>query len=184
MVALSGGIAAYRVGDVVSRMVQGGAGVTVALTRAAGRFIGVQTLQALTGRRVLTDLFGAGDPSDIQHIALTGAADLVVVAPATANLLGKLAAGIADDLVTTLLISVASPVLIAPAMNDRMWAHPIVQRNVETLKNLDYRFVGPATGRLACGTEGPGRMAEPSEILDAVGSLLRLRDPKQWTSSR
>jgi len=178
LVCVCGGIAAYKVCEVVSKLVQRGAGVTVAMTRSAKKFVGTTTFQALTGRRVLTSLWSAADPDDVQHIALTGASDLVLVAPATANVIGKIAAGIADDVVTTLVISAASPVVLAPAMNDRMWANPIVQSNVATLKQHGFTMVGPGEGWLACRSIGPGRMAEASEILEAVTSKLKSQAPK------
>lgn len=178
LVCICGGIAAYKVCEVVSKLVQRGAGVTVAMTRSAKKFVGTTTFQALTGRRVLTSLWSAADPDDVQHIALTGASDLVLVAPSTANVIGKIAAGIADDVVTTLVISAASPVVLAPAMNDRMWANPIVQSNVATLKQHGFTMVGPGEGWLACRSIGPGRMAEASEILEAVTSKLKSQAPK------
>ncbi len=178
LLAVCGGIAAYKVCEVVSALVQRGVGVTVAMTRAARKFVGVATFQALTGRRVLTSLWNPNDPADPQHITLAGNADLMLIAPATANIIGKIAAGIADDTVTTLVVSTASPVLLAPSMNDRMWNHPIVQRNVTTLKDLGFQWVGPSEGWLACRSVGPGRMAEPAEILDRVGSMLKAQPAK------
>jgi phosphopantothenoylcysteine decarboxylase/phosphopantothenate--cysteine ligase len=178
LLAVTGGIAAYKVCDAVSKLVQRGAGVTVAMTQAARHFIGPLTFQALTGRSALTDLWSADESRDVQHIALTARADLLVVAPATANIIGKIAAGIADDVVTTLVISADSPVLLAPAMNDRMWNNPIVQRNVQALKDGGYAFVGPAEGWLACRSIGPGRMVESSELLEAVAAALKARPPK------
>ena len=174
-----GGIAAYKVCEVVSKLVQRGAGVTVAMTRSAKKFVGPTTFQALSSRRVLTGLWSVDDPDDVQHIALTGAADLVLVAPATANIIGKIASGIADDVVTTLVISAASPVVLAPAMNDRMWANPVVQQNVAALKKHGHTLVGPGEGWLACRSIGPGRMAEPTEILDAVVAKLKSKPPKK-----
>jgi phosphopantothenoylcysteine decarboxylase/phosphopantothenate--cysteine ligase len=179
LVCVCGGIAAYKVCEVVSKLVQRGCGVTVAMTRAARKFVGPTTFQALTGRRVLTGLWSAADPDDVQHIALTGAADLVLIAPATANIIGKIASGIADDVVTTLVISAASPVVLAPAMNDRMWANPIVQSNVAALKQHGFTLVGPGEGWLACRSMGPGRMAEPGEILEPVAAKLKSQPPKQ-----
>lgn len=178
LVAVTGGIAAYKVCDAVSRLVQRGAGVTVAMTQAARHFVGPLTFQALTGRGVLTDLWSADDSRDVQHIALTARADLLVVAPATADIIGKIAAGIADDMVTTLVISADSPVLLAPAMNDRMWNNPIVRRNTQALKDGGYTFIGPAEGWLACRSIGPGRMVEIPELLEAVVAALKARPPK------
>jgi phosphopantothenoylcysteine decarboxylase/phosphopantothenate--cysteine ligase len=179
VVCVCGGIAAYKVCEVVSRLVQGGAGVTVAMTKAARKFVGPVTFQALTGRPVLTKMWVSGDAYDIQHISLTEAADLVLVAPATANMIGKMAGGIADDLVSTLIVSAASPVVVAPAMNNRMWANPAVKDNVAKLNERGYRFVGPKEGWLACRTAGPGRMAEPAEILEAIISILVAKPAKR-----
>ena len=179
LVCVCGGIAAYKVCEVVSKLVQRGCGLTVAMTRAARRFVGPTTFQALTGRRVLTSLWSTDDPDDVQHIALTGAADLVLIAPATANIIGKIASGIAADAVTTLVISAASPVVLAPAMNDRMWANPIVQRNVAALKQHGFTLVGPGEGWLACRSIGPGRMAEPGEILETIAAKLKSYPPKK-----
>ena len=175
LVAIGGGIAAYKVCEVVSRLVQRGAGVTVAMTAAAQHFIGPLTFQALTGRRVLTDQWQSADPSDIQHIALTDRADLLLVAPATANLIGKFANGIADDMVTTLAISSDCPLLLAPAMNPRMWKNPAVQRNLQTLRETGAEVVGPGSGWLACRSVGEGRMAEPEQIVGQVITMLKNR---------
>ena len=179
LACVCGGIAAYKVCEVVSKLVQRGAGVTVAMTRSSKKFVGPTTFQALTGRRVLTNLWSAADPDDVQHIALTAAADLMLIAPATANIIGKIAAGIADDVVTTLVISAASPVVLAPAMNDRMWANPIVQQNVAALKQHGYSIVGPGEGWLACRSIGPGRMAEAAEILETIAAKLKSQPPKK-----
>ncbi len=172
LVCVCGGISAYKVADLVSKLVQHGAGVTVAMTAAAQKFVTPLTFQALSGRPVLTDLWDSENAGDVQHIALTNAANLVLVAPATANIIGKIAGGIADEVVTTLVISAASPILLAPAMNDRMWKNPVVQENVAKLKRLHYSFVGPADGWLACRSVGPGRMAEASDILETTMQLL------------
>jgi len=179
LVGVTGGIAAYKVCTVVSRLVQAGCGVTVVMTRAARKFVGPTTFQALTGRRVYTSLWEAEKQYDPQHIGLTEAADLFLVAPATANILGKVAAGIADDLLSTMLMAAACPVLLAPAMNSRMWCNPIVQANVERLKSLGYSFLEPQSGWLACRTVGPGRMAEPETIIEAVRGALLSSKPKR-----
>jgi phosphopantothenoylcysteine decarboxylase/phosphopantothenate--cysteine ligase len=173
LIGVCGGIAAYKVADVASKLVQRGAGVTVAMTRAAQQFVGELTFQALTGRRVLTDDWTEADPDDIQHIALTDRAELLIIAPATANILGKIACGIADDIVSTLAISTAAPILLAPAMNSRMWANAAVQANVSMLTERGFRTVGPGEGWLACRTIGVGRMADPGEILESAVALLR-----------
>lgn len=179
LVAVTGGIAAYKVCDVVSRLVQRGADVTVAMTRAAQQFVGITTFEALTGRAVLTEIFEDGDSGDVQHIALTQSADVMLVAPATANMIAKMAAGLADDLVSTLIISADSPVITVPAMNSRMWSNPIVQRNIKHLTEFGYRMIEPGEGWLACRTVGPGRMAEPTEIVETLAALLKQNKPKE-----
>ena len=178
IVGVSGGIAAYKACEVVSKLVQSGAGVTVAMTRAARKFVGPVTFQALTGRDVLSSLWDFDERCGVRHITLTSAADLMLIAPATANIIGKIAGGIADDLLSTLVISADSPVVLAPAMNDRMWSNPIVKGNVSRLAELGYRFVGPGEGWLACGTLGPGRMAESHEIFEVIVGMLKANPPK------
>lgn len=176
---MCGGIAAYKTAAVVSALVQQGCGITVALTRHARRFVGEVTFRALSGRPVSTSLWQTRDSSDMHHLTLSEAADLLVVAPATANILGKLANGIADDLVSTLLLGAACPVLLAPAMNVRMWQHPAVRRNVAFLRDAGYVFVGPEEGWLACGAVGPGRMSEPETLGAAVRTQLLCNPPKR-----
>jgi len=178
IVGVTGGIAAYKVCEVVSRLVQRGAGVTVAMTRAARRFVTPLTFQALSGRPVLVDLWKTGDSADIQHIHLTSGADLVVIAPATANTIAKIASGLADDVVTNLVISADSPVLVAPAMNDRMWKHAAVQRNVAILRGDGVFLVDPVEGWLACRSLGPGRMADAADLLAEIAAQLKKRSPK------
>jgi len=178
VVCVSGGIAAYKICEVVSRLVQRGAGVTVAMTRAARKFVGPATFQALSGRRVLTSLWD-DKSGDVQHVVMTDAADLVIVAPATADLIGRIAAGLADDIVTTLVMTANAPILMAPAMNERMWANPIVQRNANSLReHKRFQFIGPGSGWMACRAVGPGRMAEPAEILEAAVSILKSNKPR------
>jgi phosphopantothenoylcysteine decarboxylase/phosphopantothenate--cysteine ligase len=170
---VTGGIAAFKTATLVSQFVQDGCGVTVAMTRHARRFVTPLTFQALTGRPVLTTLWAAHDPGALEHLRPTETADLIVVAPATANIIGKLAGGLADDLVSTLLLAAACPVLLAPAMNARMWQHPAVQRNVAFLREQGILFVGPEDGWLACGDVGPGRMSAPEALRAAVVEKLR-----------
>ena len=173
LVGVTGGIAAYKAALLVSRLVQEGAAVSVVMTEHATRFVGPLTFQALSRRPVYTDLFAEG-AYEADHIALADRAEVAVVAPATANAIGKLAGGIADDLLSTVLVALRVPVILAPAMNEAMWNHPAVQANVETLRRRRVRFVGPEEGRLACGTEGLGRMAEPETILaEIVRALTR-----------
>ncbi len=176
----TGGIACYKSADLASRCVQAGAGVTVAMTESAGRFVTPLTFQTLTGREVYTSMWQATQKYQPQHLSLTERADLMIVAPATANVIGKMAAGIADELVSTLALSAAGEceVLIAPAMNTRMWLAAPTQANMATLAGRGVHAVGPGEGRLACGATGPGRMAEPEEILAAAAELLAEKPPK------
>ena len=172
IVAVCGGIAAYKVADVVSALVQLGAGVTVMMTADAQRFIGALTFEALSGRPVRTDTFELTDSSDPQHIRLTEQADLMLVAPATANTIAKVAAGFSDDLVGLTISAAACPVVFAPSMNHRMWQNPITQENVAKLTRLGYRFIGPESGWLACRNTGPGRLTEPDDLVEKVTQLL------------
>lgn len=177
VVGVCGGIAAYKVADVVSKLVQGGAGVTVCMTAEAQRFITPLTLEALSGRPVRTQMFDLMDSSDPQHIGLTERADLLLVAPATAHNLAKAAHGLCDDLISLLICATACPVLFAPAMNNRMWENPITRQNVKRLRDAGHFFVGPEDGWLACRNVGPGRMSEPKTILEAISGMLAERGP-------
>ena len=177
LVCVTGGIAAYKTAALVSRLVQEGCGVTVAMTRNARRFVSSTTFRALSGRTVLTTMWPTRDTGDMLHLDASEAADLIVVAPATANVIGKLAGGIADDLVSTLLLGAARPVLMAPAMNVRMWRHPAVQRNIALLRERGVFLVGPEEGWLACGDVGPGRMSEPEALLGAIRDQLQQQPP-------
>ncbi|HUU23123.1 MAG TPA: flavoprotein [Phycisphaerae bacterium] len=181
LLCVTGGIACYKSADLASKLVQAGAGVNVAMTDAAGRFLTPLTFQSLVRRRVYTSLWDAAEDFRSQHIALTERADLMVVAPATANILAKMAHGIADDLVSTLVLAATGecPILAAPAMNTRMWNAPATRENVERLTGWGVHVVGPAEGRLACGTVGVGRMIDPDEILAAATELLRKNPPKK-----
>lgn len=172
IVAVSGGIAAYKVAELVSKLVQRGAGVTVVMTESATKFVTPLTFQTLSGRMVPTNTWDLPDSSDVQHIALTEKADLMVVAPATANIIAKAATGICDELVSTMINAAACPVVFCPAMNNLMWTNPITQENVQKLTRLGYRFIGPDDGWLACRNTGPGRMSEAAKILDQVMSML------------
>lgn len=183
LICVCGGIAAYKVCEVVSSLVKRGAGVTVAMTRSARRFVGPLTFQALTGRKVLTSLWHQQTAFDVEHIALTGAADQVLVAPATASMLGKIAGGIADEIVSTLVISAASPVVLVPAMNDRMWTSAAVAQNVKILKQRNFHIIEPVEGWLACRSIGQGRMAEPHQILETILPSLTAKPSKQGEST-
>ncbi len=178
LICITGGIAAYKVATVVSTLVQKNAALTVAMSESATKLIGPPTFRALTGRAVCTDLWAQEISADIEHISLSDRADLVIVAPATANILAKMAAGIADDLVSTTLLAVEGPVLLAPAMNVRMWSNPATQRNIEILKQRGHILVGPESGWQACGHVGIGRMAEPQTIVQAIEEILAQRKPK------
>src|SRR3954453_562335 len=172
IVAVCGGIAAYKVADVVSKLVQLGAGVTVCMTDEAQRFITPLTFEALSGRKVRTGTFDLVDTSDPQHIGLTERADLMLVAPATGNVIAKVAHGLCDDLVSLMVSAAACPVVFAPAMNNRMWDHPVARENVEKLQRLGYRFIGPDAGWLACRNVGSGRLSEPGKIVEEVTRML------------
>lgn len=173
VVGVTGSIAAYKAAELVSQLVQRGGGVTAVMTGSATRFVGPLTFQAITRRRVLIDQFDLESVVDPTHVSLADRASLVVVAPATANFLGKAAHGIADDMLTSLLLAVSCPVLLAPAMNDRMWKHAAVQENLKTLLKRGYRLVEPESGFLACGTYAVGRLAEPARIVAEVEKILR-----------
>ena len=172
IVGVCGGIACYKVADVVSKLVQLGAGVTVVMTKEAQNFVTPLTFEALSGRKVRTDIFSLADPGDTQHIGLTERADLMLVAPATNNTLAKIACGLCDDLVSLMVCAAACPVVFAPAMNHRMWDHPIAQENYAKLAGIGYRFIGPETGWLACRNVGAGRLSDPQKIVDEVTRML------------
>jgi len=169
LIGVTGGIAAFKTAALVSRLVQAGAGVSVVMTRSATRLVGPKTFEALTRRPVATKTFGRGAHP---HIELAEAAEVFCVAPATANILAKAATGLADDLLSTTLLSFAGPILMAPAMNARMWEKPAVQRNVERLRGDGVILIDPEEGYLSCGTRGPGRMASPERIFEAIAEQL------------
>jgi len=173
LVAVTGGIAAYKVPELVRALVRAGCAVRCATTANAAHFVAPLVLQTLSGESVRTDLFDREQEGQIDHIALADWAELVVVAPATANLLAKFANGLADDLVSTLLLATRAPVLVAPAMNVQMWNHAATRANVSTLRDRGVRFIGPESGALACGWEGEGRMAEPAAIAAEAERCLR-----------
>ena len=179
VVGVTGGIAAYKTAHLVSRLAGAGAGATVVMTEAAKRFVAPLTFRALSGRPVHSDLWTPLAAQAAEHVALADRTELVVVAPATANILAKLAHGIADDLLSTFLLAAEAPLIVAPAMNVRMWRHPAVAANCEVLRSRGVRFVGPVEGRLACGTVAQGRMAEPEEILETLADLARDLPGKQ-----
>lgn len=172
VLGVSGGIAAYKAAALTSKLTQAGATVHVILTQNAARFVQPVTFQALSHQPVHHDIFDEPDPHVISHIELADRADLVLVAPATANLIGKMAHGLADDMLTTTILATKAPVMVAPAMNVNMYDHPAVRSNLEKLAEYGYRFVEPGEGLLACGWVGKGRLAEPEEIVQAVAAFL------------
>jgi phosphopantothenoylcysteine decarboxylase/phosphopantothenate--cysteine ligase len=172
LLAISGGIAAYKTPELVRALRRDGHEVRCVLTPEASRFVSPLSLQAVSGVMVRQNLFDAGEEGEIDHIGLADWADLVLVAPATANLLAKMAHGLADDLVTTVLLATRSPILVAPAMNVNMWSHSATEANLAILKTRGVSFVGPDTGELACGWEGLGRMSDPSVIAEAAAGQL------------
>ena len=174
---VTGGIGAYKAVEVARGLQKRGHEVVAVMTHSATRFVGAITFEAITRRRVITDQFDAGMNADIEHIALASTIDLLLIAPATANLIGKIANGIADDFLSTLYTATRAPVLIAPAMNTQMFEHEAVRRNVETLLARGVRFVEPGEGYLACGWIGKGRLAEPDEIVAAAEAILRPEGP-------
>lgn len=173
VLGVCGGIAAYKAAALTSKLTQAGAQVHVILTENAMKFVQPATFQALSHQPVYTDTFSEPDPHVISHIDLADKADLVLIAPATANVIGKIANGIADDMLTTMLLATKAPVMIAPAMNVNMYEHPAVAANMEKLASFGYRFIEPGVGLLACGWVGKGRLAEPEEIVEAVQSWFR-----------
>ncbi len=173
LLIVGGGIAAYKALDLCRLMRRSGLAVRAVMTKAAGEFVTPLSLGSVTGDKVYGELFSLTDEAEMGHIELSRDADLVAVVPATANLLAKMANGLADDLATTLLLATDKKILVAPAMNLRMWAHPATKRNVERLKADGVRFVGPATGSMACGEFGVGRLSEPPEILAAIQEMLK-----------
>jgi phosphopantothenoylcysteine decarboxylase/phosphopantothenate--cysteine ligase len=179
ILAICGGISAYKSADLCSKLVQAGAGVSVVMTDAATKFVAPLTFQALSGRPVRTSTWELQDSSDPQHISLTEKADLMIVAPATMDILAKVAHGLCDDLVSLMIAAAACPVVFAPAMNNRMWENPINQENIERLKKHNYQFIGPEPGWLACRNVGLGRMTEPAEIVERIGALLHNSHPTQ-----
>ena len=172
LLIISGGIAAYKSLELIRRLRDRDATVRVVMTAAARQFISPLSAATLSGQPIRDDLFSLTDEAAIGHIELSRAADLIVVAPASANILARMAAGLADDLATTLLLATDKRVLAAPAMNVRMWLHPATRRNLDRLKEDGVLFVGPESGPMACGEFGPGRMAEPLAIVEAIEAAL------------
>lgn len=172
LLIISGGIAAYKSLELIRELKRRGVGVRCILTDAAKQFVTPMSVAALSGEKVYDNLFSLTDETEMGHIELSRSAELIVVAPATANLMAKAAHGLCDDLASTALLATDKPVLMAPAMNVRMWEHAATQANLETLKSRGIAFVGPDEGEMACGEFGPGRMAEPARIAEAALSLI------------
>lgn len=172
VIGVSGGIAVYKACDVVSRLKKLNANVHVIMTKSATEFVTPLTFQSLSQNYVVSDMFEEPKTWDVEHISLAKKADVFLIAPATANVIGKVANGIADDMLTTTVMATTGKVLIAPAMNTNMYRNPILQRNISILKELGYNFVDPDSGRLACGDIGEGKLASPEKIVDAVVDLF------------
>ncbi|MDO8956109.1 MAG: bifunctional phosphopantothenoylcysteine decarboxylase/phosphopantothenate--cysteine ligase CoaBC [Deltaproteobacteria bacterium] len=176
VLGVTGGIAAYKAAELVRELVKAQAEVHVVMTRNAQAFITPLTFQTLSGNPVTTELFNLMAESEIGHIALADRAEVLVIAPATANIIGKIAGGIADDLLTTIVMATKAPVLLAPAMNVHMWENPICQENIQRLRSRGYHFIDPEAGELACGYEGKGRLAEIPVIVEEIRALLSPKD--------
>lgn len=176
LLGVSGGAAAYKAVDLASKLTGAGARVNTIMTKNACQLICPKSFEAVTGRPVYTSLWSASEEYEIGHVNLADWADIVVVVPATANIIGKVANGICDDLLSTTLcvcwpLVKSGAAIMAPAMNDNMWNNPAVQRNIEAVTNMGFQLTGPVEGRLACGTEGVGRMSEPQDILEAIWEI-------------
>jgi len=176
LLGVTGSIAAYKAADILRRLTEQGAEVRVVMTKNATRFISPLTFQVLSGKPVLCDEFQDWEQNSIGHIDVAANQDLVLIAPATANVIGKVAAGIADDALTTTLMAVECPVVMAPAMNDRMYRNPVLRKNMQFLKEQGVRFIEPGTGPLACGTVGQGRLADPDSIIREISSMFLPQD--------
>ena len=176
LLIVAGGIAAVKVPDLIRRLRERGAAVRCILTRSGAQFVTPLTLGSLSGDKVYSDLFSLTDESDMGHIRLSREADILLVAPATADIMAKMAHGLADDLATTALLATDKPVMIAPSMNVMMWTHPATQANLSTLQGRHVTIVGPGSGDLACGEVGDGRMAEVADILAALGRFFQKGD--------
>jgi len=178
VIGVTGGIAAYKAVELVSRLRKAGAHVHVIMTEHAAEFVAPLTFQTLSQNYVVTDMFSEPRTWDVEHIALAKKADLLVIVPASANVIGKLANGIADDMLTTTTMATKAPVMLVPAMNTNMYLNPVVQRNMEALKTLGYRFIDPQSGRLACADVGVGKMAEPETIFNEIEAFFSDGDLK------
>ena len=173
ILGISGGIAAYKACDVIRGLKKEGADVHVILTKAGEQFITPLTLQTLSCNPVYTDMFNLIDEAKVQHVSLADKADLVLVAPATADIIAKMACGICDELLTTVICATKAPVVFAPSMNVNMWEHPITQDNIKKLKKIEYYIIEPEEGDLACDYEGKGRLASPDKIVEIARDIIK-----------
>ena len=176
VLGVTGGIAAYKAAELVRELVRAGAKVHVVMTQSAQAFVTPLTFQTLSGNPVITELFSLIEESEIGHIALADKAEVLVIAPATANMIGKIAGGIADDMLTTIVMATKAPVLLAPAMNVHMWENSGCQENIQKLRSRGFHFIDPESGELACGYEGKGRLAEVSAIVEEIRAILSPQD--------
>lgn len=176
VLGVTGGIAAYKAAELVRELVRAGARVQVVMTRSAQAFVAPLTFQTLSGNPVITELFSLVEESEIGHISLADKAEVLVIAPATANIIGKIAGGIADDMLTTIVMATKAQVLVAPAMNVHMWENASCQENIQKLRSRGFHFIDPESGELACGYEGKGRLAEVSAIVEEIRALLSPQD--------
>lgn len=172
LIGVTGGIAAYKICDVISYLKRNGANVDVIMTESATKFITPLTLETLAKSRVVVDMFHEKEHVDVEHISLARKADLVLIAPATANIIGKIANGIADDMLSTTVMATKAPVLIAPAMNNGMFENRIVQDNMKKLKEYGYKFIDPVEGNLACGYKAIGKLADRNTIIEKINNIL------------
>ena len=173
MLGVTGSIAAYRACEIVGSLKRASFDVHVLMTKEALEFITPLSLQTISRNRVVTDMFALPDKWEVVHTSLADKADLVLIAPATANIIGKLAGGICDDILSSVVFATDAPVVIAPAMNEKMYKHPVTQQNIAALKKIGYHFIGPIKGRLACGHEDIGHIADTADIVRAVKRLLK-----------
>lgn len=176
VVGIAGGIAAYKACEIVSYLKKKGANIDVIMTKNACEFITPLTLETLSKNKVISDMFERPDYIDINHISLAKKADLFLIVPATANIIGKVANGIADDMLSTTIMATQAPVIFAPAMNDGMFQNPIVQSNLEKLKNFSYKIIEPSVGHLACGYDAIGKLPETEEIIDYLKKFLKEKE--------
>lgn len=184
LLVITGSIAAYKIPDLIQALREEGARVVSVLTEAAKKFVTPLTLRAVTGEPVYDDFFTVHSPYDVIHTSLAELADLILVAPASANFIARLAAGFANDLASSILLAADRPVLLAPAMNDQMYRNPLTQENIQKLRKRGYQFIDPIEGRLICGKEALGHISEPGTIVEEAISVIARRRSKQGRSNR